>query len=406
METSRDLNVMTPASIQARAVAGGVMLVTATMLVVVSACAQPQVPSSPEASRAATNGPLHSTPFVSGTEGYQTFRIPAITTTRAGELLAICEGRKHSASDAGDIDTVFKISKDGGKSWGELGVIWDDSTNTCGNPCVVRDDETGVIWLLSTWNRGEDREPNIINQTSKDTRRVFVSSSADNGRSWSKPREITADVKLTNWTWYATGPGAGIQLQRGPRKGRLVVPCDHIEAGTRRYYSHIIYSDDHGKTWKLGGTTPRDQVNECEVVELVGGAFMLNMRSYDPAKKARQIAISRDGGLTWEDQRIVPELVDPICQASIRRLSWPQGDKPGVILFSNAAGQKREKMTVRASFDDGRTWSVSRLVTAQPSAYSCLVVQLDGSIGLLYESGLKNAYQAIEFATFNLDWLK
>jgi sialidase-1 len=383
-----------------------VVLVTATVLPVLPARAASQVASSVEAVLATTNRSFQSTPFVGGTEGYQTFRIPSITATAAGDLLAICEGRKHSASDAGDIDTVFKVSKDGGRSWGELGVIWDDSTNTCGNPCVVRDEETGVIWLLSTWNRGEDREPNIINQTSKDTRRVFVSSTADGGRKWSKPREITADVKLTNWTWYATGPGAGIQLQRGLHKGRLVVPCDHIEAVTRHYYSHIIYSDDHGKTWKLGGTTPRHQVNECEVVELTDGALMLNMRSYDPAKKARQIAISRDGGLTWEGQRIVPELVDPICQASIRRLSWPQGDEPGVILFSNAASQKRERMTVRASFDDGKTWSVSRLITSQPSAYSCLVVQPNGRIGLLYESGSANPYQAIEFVAFDLDWLK
>jgi len=350
--------------------------------------------------------PTHSAPFTSGTDGYQTFRIPSLTVTGAGELLAICEGRKFSASDAGDIDMVFKLSKDGGKTWSELGVIWDDSTNTCGNPCVVRDAETGTIWLLSTWNRGDDHETRIINQTSKDTRRVFVCSSGDDGRTWSKPREITADAKLTNWTWYATGPGAGIQLQRGPAKGRLVIPCDHIEAGTRRYYSHVIYSDDHGKTWEPGGTTPRDQVNECEVVELADGALMLNMRSYDPAKKARQTAISRDGGITWQDQQIVPELVDPICQASTRRLSWPKDGNPGVILFANAASQRRERMTVRASLDEGGTWSVSRLITPQPSAYSCLVAMPEGSIGLLYETGPKSPYQGIVFTSFTLDWLK
>jgi sialidase-1 len=347
-----------------------------------------------------------STPFVSGTEGYHTFRIPAIAANGAGHLLAICEGRKNSAGDAGDIDTVFKISEDGGKTWGELGVIWDDSTNTCGNPCVVRDAQTGIIWLLSTWSRGDDHEPEIISQTSKDTRRVFVSSSSDDGRSWSRTREITTDVKLSNWTWYATGPGAGIQLHASPHQGRLLVPCDHIEADTKKYYSHVIYSDDHGKTWKLGGTTPSDRVNECEVVELSDGALMLNMRSYDPAQKARQSAISRDGGITWREQKIVTELVDPICQASIRRWSWPRAGKPGVILFANAASQRRERMTVRASLDDGYTWPVVRLLSPQPAAYSCLVAMSDGSIGLLYESGPKNPYQAIVFSSFTLDWLK
>ncbi|MCX6927565.1 MAG: sialidase family protein [Verrucomicrobia bacterium] len=382
------------------------VLALAQSVLILAARAQSQ-PTPPSDTSPRSPGGLHqSTPFFSGTEGYNTFRIPAITTTTAGHLLAICEGRKGSGSDTGDIDTVFKISEDGGKTWGKLGIIWDDGTNTCGNPCVVRDVETGVIWLLNTWNRGDDTESRIINQTSKDTRQVFVSRSSDDGHTWSRAREITADVKLTNWTWYATGPGAGIQLQRGPHHGRLVTPCDHIEAGTKRYYSHVIYSDDHGQTWKLGGTTPRDQVNECEVVELADGALRLNMRSYDSAKKARQSAISRDGGRTWEAQQIVPELVDPICQASIRRLAWPQAGKPGVLLFANAASERRERMTVRASFDDGQTWPVSRLLSGQPAAYSCLVAMPDGSIGLLYESGPKHPYEAVVFASFTLDWLR
>lgn len=381
-------------------------LTLAPSILMLAVCAQTQPASALEPASARPGSPPQSTPFVGGTEGYNTFRIPAITVNGAGHLLAICEGRKRDGGDAGDIDTVFKVSEDGGKTWSKLGVIWDDGTNTCGNPCVVRDADTGVIWLLNTWNRGDDPESQIINQTSKDKRRVFVSSSSDDGRSWSKAHEITPDVKRADWTWYATGPGAGIQLQRGPHKGRLIIPCDHIEEGTKRYFSHVIYSDDHGQTWKLGGTPPRDQVNECEVVELADGGLMLNMRSYDPAKKARQSAISRDGGITWEEQKIVPELVDPICQASIRRLSWPQAGKPGVVLFANAASQKRERMTVRASFDDGRTWPVAYLLSPQPAAYSCLVTMPDGSIGLLYESGPKHPYQAIVFSSFTLDWLK
>jgi len=372
-------------------------------ILTLAACSQTKPAPLPDAAPA---DPHRSTPFVSGTEGYATFRIPAITVNGAGHLLAICEGRKHGAGDAGDIDIVFKVSEDGGRTWGKLGLIWDDGTNTCGNPCVVRDAETGVIWLLQTWNRGDDHESQIINQTSKDTRRVFVSSSNDDGHTWAQPREITADVKLTNWTWYATGPGAGIQLQRGAHPGRLLIPCDHIEAVTKKYFSHVIYSDDHGKSWKLGGTTPEPQVNECEVVELANGELLLNMRSYDPAKKARQSARSRDDGQTWAEQKIVPELVDPICQASIRRLSWPQPGRPGVVLFANAASQRRARMTVRASSDEGRSWPVARLLTAEPAAYSCLVAMPDGTIGLLYESGPKNPYQAVEFCSFTLGWLK
>ncbi|MFA5189505.1 MAG: sialidase family protein [Verrucomicrobiia bacterium] len=343
--------------------------------------------------------------FVSGVDGYHTYRIPALLVTRRGSLLAFTEGRKFSPSDTGDIDMQVKRSTDNGATWSAAQTIWDDGPNVCGNPCPVVDRDTGTIWLLMTWNRGDDPESGIVTQTSRDTRRVFVTSSTDDGLTWAKAQEITADVKQTNWTWYATGPGAGIQMEHGPYKGRLVIPCDHIEAGTGRYYSHVIYSDDHGQSWKLGGRTPQDKVNECEVVELSGGRLLLNMRNYDKTQRARQQAISGDGGATWAGQRHVPELVEPICQASIRRYSWPGDGHKSVILFSNPASVKRKKMTVRASFDEGQTWPVSRLLDPRPSAYSCVAVLPDDTIGVFYETGDKHAYEAAVFARFNLDWL-
>ncbi len=344
--------------------------------------------------------------FVSGQDGYHTYRIPALAVTTPGTVLAFCEGRKISGGDAGDIDLLVKRSRDHGKTWSGQQVVWDNAGNTCGNPCAVADRDTGTIWLLTTWNRGDDHEGAIIAGTSKDTRRVFVTRSTDDGASWAKPVEITAAVKLTNWTWYATGPGSGIQLANGPHKGRLVIPCDHIEAGTQHYYSHVIYSDDHGQCWQLGGSTPKHQVNECEVVELAGGKLMLNMRNYDRAKKNRQVAVSADGGLTWGEQRYDEALVEPICQAAVERCRWPAAGRDGVVLFSNPASPAgRVNMTVRASFDEGRTWPVSRVLHSGPSAYSDLAVLADGQIACLYEGGPERPYQAIVFCRFPLDTL-
>jgi sialidase-1 len=341
--------------------------------------------------------------YVSGQDGYRTYRIPALAVTTQGTLLAFCEGRKNSASDTGDIDLLVKRSTDHGRTWSPQQVVWDDAGNTCGNPCAVVERETGTIWLLMTWNRGDDHESQIIAQTSKDTRRVFVTHSTDDGLNWSDPREITADAKRDDWTWYATGPGSGIQIQHGPQQGRLVIPCDHIEAGTKRYYSHIIYSDDQGKRWQLGGSTPEHQVNECEAVELAGGRLMLNMRNYDRSQKNRQVAVSEDGGLTWKDQRFDPALIEPICQAAIERFSWPSADSKSVILFSNPASRDgRVNMTVRASFDEGQTWTASRVLHAGPSAYSDLAVLANGEIGCLYEAGQAHAYESIVFAEFPL----
>lgn len=336
--------------------------------------------------------------FVSGQDGYQTYRIPSIAVSIKGTLLTVCEGRKNSSGDSGNIDLLIKRSEDHGKTWSKQKVIWDDEDNTCGNPCMVVDTETGIIWLLCTWNNGQDHEYQIIDQTSTDTRRIYVMHSDNDGITWSKPTEITKDVKKSDWTWYATGPGSGIQIERGPYKNRLIIPCDHIEAGTKHYYSHIIYSDDSGKTWQLGGRTPEHLVNECEAVELTGGRIMLNMRNYDLSMRFRQTAVSDDGGLSWYEQRFDTALIEPVCQAAIERYSWAEGNSDNVVLFSNpASGDKRINMTLRASFDDGKTWPVSEILHEGPSAYSDLAVMHNGNIIILYEAGIENPYETIVF---------
>lgn len=181
------------------------------------------------------------------------------------------------------------------------------------------------------------------------------------------------------------------------------MPCDHIEAGTKHYYSHIIYSDDHGKNWQPGGSTAEHQVNECQVVELPENRLLLNMRNYDRTKKQRQVAFSTDGGINWLNQRFDKILVEPVCQASIRRYSWKTGDQESIILFSNPASpEERIQMTLRASFDEGTTWPVKKVLHAGPSAYSDLAVLKNGDIACLYESGNENPYETIQLATVQL----
>ena len=163
--------------------------------------------------------------WTSGTNGYHTYRIPSIIVTTKGTVLSFCEGRRNSSDDTGDIDMLVKRSVDGGHTWSDQELIWRDAGNTCGNPCSVVDQKTGIIWLLMTHNLGVDRESMIIDKTSQGSRTVWVTASEDDGRTWRAPLEITNAVKREDWTWYATGPGNGIQLS----SGRLLVPCDHIE---------------------------------------------------------------------------------------------------------------------------------------------------------------------------------
>lgn len=340
--------------------------------------------------------------FVSGEDGYDTYRIPAILVSPKGTLLAFCEGRRNSRGDTGDIDIVLKRSFDNGETWEPMQVVATDGANTSGNPCPVVDRDTGDIWLPFTWNFGEDHEGKIWDGTSKGTRTVWVMKSADDGETWSEPVEITQTVKSADWTWYATGPGIGIQLQ----SGRLVIPCDHGVAVNRHYYSHVFYSNDHGSTWKLGGTTLSDnRTSECQVVELHDGSLLLDIRNHPCYSKLRTTTISRDGGLTWSEAVQDQARIDPGCQASVLRFTDQSAYAKNRLIFSNPASDKRDKMTIYLSYDEGKTWPVSKLLHAGPSAYSCLTVLPDMSIGCLYECGEEHSYETLTLAQFSLEWL-
>jgi len=142
--------------------------------------------------------------------------------------------------------------------------VWDDGANTCGNPCPVLDQTTGAIWLTLTWNHGQDDEREIMANAGR-TRGGYLSHTA----------RTTADLvpavrdhdrrKTPDWRWYATGPGVGIQLEKGPWKGRLLIPCDHSVALSGHdqlgYNSHVIFSDDHGRAGIWAASSVRPSTN-------------------------------------------------------------------------------------------------------------------------------------------------
>ncbi len=331
--------------------------------------------------------------FRAGQDGYHTYRIPALVVTKQGTLLAFCEGRRSAGGDSGDIDLLLKRSRDGGRTWSAAQVVADFGEDTVGNPAPVVDQKTGDIVLLMTRNPGKVTERQIVDGTSAGTRTVWLSRSIDQGLTWTPPTEITASVKKPDWTWYATGPGNGIQL----RDGRMVVACDHIVAGSKAMHSHVIISDDGGRTWSIGGVAA-EKTNESAVVELQDRSLMLNMRSYH-GKNRRAVATSRDRGQTWSELSFADALVEPVCQASLISVG------KGRLLFSNPADVKRVRMTVRLSVDDGKSWPIARVIHEGPAAYSSLARLKDGRFGLLYERGESRAYDVITFARFNREWL-
>ena len=330
--------------------------------------------------------------FVSGQGGYHTYRIPSLLATQRGSLLAFCEARRNSRSDSGDIDLALRRSADGGRTWSEMQIIADMGRDVIGNPCPVQDRATGTIWLPLCSNLAEGEESKIV--VGEAPRTVWMMKSDDDGATWSEPVEITPQVKRPEWTWYATGPGHGIQLQ----SGRLLIPCDYAVGTPDKEYghfgSHVIYSDDHGATWHIGGTI-LGQVNECQAAQLDDGTVYLNLRAYH-GRNRRAVAWSQDNGDTWSEVRLDLALIEPICQAGLLHLP---GDR---VLFSNPASTRRERITVRLSEDRCRTWSAGRLLWAGPSAYSDLALAPDGRICCLYERGEEHPYERISLARFPL----
>jgi sialidase-1 len=339
--------------------------------------------------------------YRAGDAGYHTFRIPSLLAARNGTLLAFAEGRRSGGGDAGDIDLVLRRSRDGGGTWSAPQVIGDNGPNTFGNPCPVLDRTTGTIWLLTTQNRGTDREKDIIAGTSEGSRTASVMKSTDDGQTWSTPSDITASVKRPGWTWYATGPGIGIQT----RSGRLVVPANHAEAGTGVHRSHVVYSDDGGRSWTIGAIADAG-TNESQIAELSDGRLMLNMRNH-PRKPEnfRMIAISTDRGRTLSAATPDPRLIEPPAQASLVALPARRRQSRALV-FANPASTARERLTVRLSEDDGVTWPASRVVHDGPAAYSSLAALPDGSVAVLFERGDTSPYERITFARLPLAWLK
>jgi sialidase-1 len=322
--------------------------------------------------------------YARGADGYFSYRIPAILLTRKGTLLAFAEGRKTSNKDVGNIDLVLRRSTDGGRTWSPMQIVYEeggDEAITIGNPCPVEDRETGDLWLAF----------------SRNARRLFVTRRGDDGVTWDKPIEITEHVTQPDWYWAVTGPGHGIQL----RSGRLFIPGDcQVRPPKKGMHSFGIYSDDHGKTWQAGTVTGHG-MNECQAVELADGSVLMSMRNYLKQGK-RAFATSSDGGVTWTEPELHDEVPCPVCEASILRYSLAAGGGRNRILYSGPAEAGRRVLTVRLSYDEGKSWPVSRVLHQKNGEYSDLVALPGGDIGCFYE---RDGYRNLTFARFGLEWL-
>lgn len=313
------------------------------------------------------------TVFAAGTEGHKSYRIPAIISLPGGKLFAFCEGRVNGSGDFGDINIVMKTSDDKGKTWSALRTIVDAGRLQAGNPAPVVDltdplYPSGRIFLF--YNTGNNAEGEV--RKGNGLREVWYKTSADGGLTWSKATNITLQVHrprqprvnaaynfAEDWRSYANTPGHAMQFNSGNYKGRIFVAANHSAGEPRQHFTDYtangFYTDDHGKTFTLSENVPVPGGNENMAVALSGSRLMLNFRNQRGDIKSRIVAISSNGGASWDTAYFDKNLPDPICQGSILQVGNNKGQN--ILAFCNAADTaRRNLLTLRISFNDGRTW--------------------------------------------------
>lgn len=344
----------------------------------------------------ASNKLGESVVWQAGTEGYGHFRIPGIVTTAAGTLLAYTEARKN-AGDWAPMDVLMKRSTDGGNTWSESQMLAAGSQagKTVNNPVMIASRD-GTVHLLYC----------VMYGVESSNGGVFYRRSDDDGVSWSEPEEISDMTSPEIRNVIATGPGHGIEL----RDGTLLVPVWLVlkESGEADMSHHpavvtTLYSTDAGGSWQLGElvhpTGEMSDPNETTAVELSDGSVMLNMRNVSPAKR-RSITVSPNGCDGWSEPRFDDALPDPTCFGSLVRYD------SGTILFVNAEStSSRSNITVKASYDDGRTWSAKRTILAKDGGYSDITVDADGTVCVLAENSPGGNF-TLKLLRFSLDWLE
>jgi sialidase-1 len=342
----------------------------------------------------------HTDVFVSGAEGYHTFRIPAVEAAPDGSLIAFAEARKYNADDPGfgkqDIDLVFKRSINHGAAWSPMKVLEDPGELwSAANPATVVDRIQGKLWVFYLRSR-----PGRSTDTSRpgtDDMQTLARWSLDSGRTWSEPLDLTAVARdMNDPAWRASVPGPGGAIQT--RNGRLIVPMWKAPFAT-----YTLFSDDHGLTWKRGELVPGTQGgDECQVVELADGRILMDIRQ--ETGPHRWLAESPNGGVSWSAPRPGIAATPVMCALERFTLEASGGDR-NRLLWTGPQGKERRRLVLRVSYDEGRTFPHERLISDQHAAYSDLTILPDQTVGILWERGVERGYQFITFTRLNREWL-
>jgi len=318
------------------------------------------------------------------------YRLPSILVTHKGTMLAACQKRKGGPSDWAESALVLKRSTDGGQTWGPEQTLYERPGYSVFNGNLIEDRQTGQVlatfiafptqagpgWFVRTWipaGGGFD-----------------LIRSRDDGKTWSSPEHHTPAPNADGWRGGAAyNNNHGVQLTRGPHAGRLVLGARVFKKGVyeNRAKGGVVYSDDHGKTWRVGGAGFAEQgpVNgEVALCETSTGEVYVNYRNRGSGNpRCRLYSRSRDGGTSFHEEGAEENLPAHGCNGGLVSFTPAGAEKP-LLLLTYPLEPNRRKLVGYFSHDDGQSWSSTKAI-CDHGGYSDVAVLPSGTILVLYE---------------------
>lgn len=336
---------------------------------------------------------VQSAPFQPYDLGSHYWRIPAMVVlhhqkgenaSKNGRVVTMADNRfDHNGDLPNHIDVYERHSDDNGATWSTHKMVVGTEADHAlvggghgfGDVSLVECASGKIVAIMVGG-------PGYFGSTPSNPIVPTIITSTDGGDTWSAPRTLTNELYKTTYTEGAVqgsfaGSGRGLMLQRQKDKqlnGRIMFAMSHRFANNN-VQEYIIYSDDEGNTWKFSTQSAYNGGDESKLVELADGTVMISVRQ----SGQRGYNKSTDGGVTWGTQAKWADISGNACNGDILYVN------KHVMLHSYPNNGSRKNVTIKASFDGGKSWSNPYVVCAPSSCYSTMDVTKDGDIAIFYE---------------------
>lgn len=389
--------------------------------------------------------------FPTPTSGAIPYRIPAIATASNGDIIAVADYR-HSRADIGmanngRIDLRARISKDNGKTWGDIFDIVQGQgaagVNTpgqmyvgFGDPCIVADRESARVLVISC--SGNVSFPNGTRNNHQGIAHFY---SEDYGVNWTAPVDRSESI-YSQFDNSPYGPVRAMFVGSGKiSQSKYIKVNDYyrlycavlVKDVNSNHVNFVLYSDDFGETWTVlggpqvspipsGGDEPKaDELPDGSVIisSRCSGGRYYNIYSYTDSKNAEgswgtyQFSGSNNNGTTAVGNSTNGEImIVPVKRVSddkkmyLALQSVPFGSgRANVGIYYKELETLADFVSPQAIAAD---WDGRHQSSYLASAYSTMTLQKDNNVGFLYEEdtyGTSGGGYTIVYKNYSIEYI-